>query len=71
MGRQTNKRTRLCLFVIPYYQSAKIFRVGNNKLYKKKKRIAFDQHSKNLVVTLTQNLLKSDVAQKVVQGKLI
>jgi hypothetical protein len=26
---------------------------------------------KNLVVTLTQNLLKSDVAQKVVQGKLI
>jgi hypothetical protein len=28
-------------------------------------------HPKNLVVTLTQNLLKSDVAQKVVQGKLI
>jgi hypothetical protein len=28
-------------------------------------------HSKNLVVTLTQNLLKSDVAQKEVQGKLI
>jgi hypothetical protein len=28
-------------------------------------------HSKNLVVTLTQNLLKFDVAQKLVQVKLI
>jgi hypothetical protein len=28
-------------------------------------------HPKNLVVALTQNLLKSDLAQKVVQGKLI
>jgi hypothetical protein len=28
-------------------------------------------HPKNLVVALTQNLLKSDVAQKVVQVKLI
>jgi hypothetical protein len=28
-------------------------------------------HSKNLVVTLTKNLLKTDVAQKVVQGKPI
>jgi hypothetical protein len=28
-------------------------------------------HPKNLVVALTQNLLKSDVAQNVVKGKLI
>jgi hypothetical protein len=28
-------------------------------------------HPKKFVVTLTQNLLKSDVAQKVVHGKLI
>jgi hypothetical protein len=32
---------------------------------------ALAAHPKNLVVTLTQNLLKSDVAQKVIQGKLI
>jgi hypothetical protein len=46
-------------------------RAGLLRNYLLNSSISASQHSENLVVTLKQNLLKSDVAQKVAQRKLI